>query len=45
MDYKQIIREMTREEKFHYLTGADMNAGFKLERFPKECAIMTVLLV
>ena len=36
MDYKQIIREMTREEKFHYLTGADMNAGFKLERFPIE---------
>ena len=34
MDYKQIIKEMTLEEKFNYLTGADMNAGYKLERFP-----------
>lgn len=36
MDYKQIIKEMTLEEKFHYLTGADMNAGYKLDRFPIE---------
>ena len=36
MDYKQIIKEMTLEEKFNYLTGADMNAGYKLERFPIE---------
>lgn len=36
MDYKTMINEMTTDEKFHYLTGADMNAGYKLERFPIE---------
>lgn len=36
MDYKEIICQMTIEEKFNYLTGADMNAGYKLERFPIE---------
>ena len=36
MDYNKIIKEMTLEEKFHYLTGADMNSGYKLERFPVE---------
>lgn len=36
MDYNQIIGEMTLEEKFHYLTGADVNAGYRLERFPIE---------
>lgn len=34
MDYRQIIKEMTLEEKFNFLTGADVNAGYKLERFP-----------
>lgn len=34
MDYKKIITEMTLEEKFHYLTGADLNSGYELERFP-----------
>lgn len=36
MDYQKIISEMTLEEKFNYLTGADMNSGYKLERFPIE---------
>ena len=36
MDYQKIISEMTLEEKFNYLTGADMNSGYKLERFPVE---------
>ena len=34
MDYKQIISQMTLEEKFNYLTGADMNSGYELKRFP-----------
>ncbi len=36
MDYQKIISEMTLEEKFLYLTGVDMNSGYKLERFPVE---------
>lgn len=34
MNYQEIIREMTLDEKFRYLTGADSNSGYKLERFP-----------
>lgn len=34
MDYKKMTSEMTLEEKFHYLTGADLNSGYELERFP-----------
>lgn len=34
MDYQKIINEMTLEEKLNYLTGADMNSGYQLERFP-----------
>lgn len=36
LNYDQIISEMTLEEKFNYLTGSDMNSGYKLERFPIE---------
>ncbi|OUP81272.1 hypothetical protein B5F07_18115 [Lachnoclostridium sp. An169] len=34
MDYQKIISEMTLDEKLNYLTGADMNSGYELTRFP-----------
>ncbi len=34
INYQTIISEMTLEEKFRYLTGAELNASYKLERFP-----------
>lgn len=36
MDYHTILKEMTLDEKFHYLTGGGLNNGYRLERFPIE---------
>lgn len=33
MDYNKIIKEMTLEEKFHFLTGSETYASYELKRF------------